>query len=134
MIRSRNCDNLTGNEFARQIIALHLQVGASQAGIRYAGVRMPFAGVIESAYIYCALLTDADDSVRIDLHKNAASILGATVDPVAADTATDLAPTTTTFAAGDVLKAVITTGAGDALEGDLILEVRPELGRELLPA
>jgi hypothetical protein len=131
MIRSRNCDQAEGNEFAQKIITLQIDVPASQAGIRFAGVRMPFAGTLVSAHVYAATLTDADDSVRIDLHKGAASVLPATVDPVAADTATSLAPNATTFDAGDVFKAVITTGAGDAIAGTITLVVRPDLGTEV---
>lgn len=133
MIRSRNCDQATGHEFTENIIPLHIEAGASLAGVIKAGVRMPWAGKIKSAHIYAATLTDADDSVRVDLHKNGASILDATVDPVAADTTTSLAGAADTeFAAGDEISVVITTGVGDALVGDVTLVVRPELGTELL--
>ncbi|HEY3499446.1 MAG TPA: hypothetical protein VGK73_32375 [Polyangiaceae bacterium] len=130
MIRDRNIK--TDANFARETVLLDVTAGASQAGVRITGWRAPYAGVIVSAHVYCATITDADDSVRVDLHKNAASVLGATVDPVAADTATALNVTTTSFAAGDVLKSVVTTGVGDALAGAITLVVRPELGVEAL--
>lgn len=130
MIRDRNIK--TDANFARETVNLSVLAGASLAGVRIDGWRAPYAGVIVSAHVYAAVLTDADDSVRVDLHKNAASVLSATVDPVASDTATALNVTTTTFAAGDLLKSVVTTGVGDALSGSITLVVRPELGVEAL--
>jgi hypothetical protein len=132
MIRSRNVDNLTGNEFAQETVILPINVGASVAAVIQAAWRAPYAGKLVSAHVYCATITDADDSVRADLKKDGTSMLGATVDPVTADTMTDLVPTTLTFAAGAKLQAVITTGVGDAFIGNLVLVVRPLVGQELL--
>lgn len=121
----------TDADFARSTVHLSVAAGASLTAVRIDGERMAFAGKVVSAHVYCATLTDGDDGVRVDLHKNAASILTATVDPVAADTTTSLAGAAgTTFAAGDVFKSVVTTGAGDALEGSISLVVRPLLGAE----
>ncbi len=132
MIRSRNCDDVEGNEFAQETVILPINVAAGVAGVIQGAWRAPYAGRLVSAHVYCATITDADDSVRADLKKNGASVLPATIDPVAADTMTTLAPNATTFVAGDKLQAVITTGAGDAFIGNLVLVVRPSLGHELL--
>lgn len=133
MIRNRNIsDDNTHNSFAQETIILPINVGASIAAAIQSAWRAPWAGKILSAYAYCATMTDADDSVRVDLKIDGTSALGATVDPVAADTATSLAPTTTTFAAGAKLQAVITTGLADAFIGNLVLVVRPLLGVEAL--
>jgi hypothetical protein len=132
MIRSRNCDQSVGNEFAQKIINLHVEAGASLAGVIKAGTRIPWAGKVVSAHVYCATITDADDSVRVDLHKNGASILDATVDPVAADTLTSLAGAADEdLAAADKIQVVITTGVGDAFVGDVVLVIRPDLGTEV---
>lgn len=133
MIRSRNVDPLVGNEFAQETVILPINVGAGVASVIQSAWRAPYAGKLVLAYVYCATMTDADDSVRADLKKNGTSMLAATIDPVTADTATSLAPTIgLTFALGDKLQAVILTGAGDAFIGNLILVVRPLLGQELL--
>jgi len=132
MIRSRNCDDVTGNEFCQQQVILPINVGAGVASVIQAAWRAPWAGKLVAAHVYAATLTDADDSIRADLKKNGTSMLGATVDPVTNDTVTDLVPTTLTFAAGDKLQAVILTGAGDAFIGNLVLVVRPLIGKELL--
>lgn len=126
MIKDRNIHS--GAQFARETVNLSILAGASLAGVRIDGWRAPYPGRIISAHIYAAVVTDADDSARVDLHKNAASILSASVDPVASDTATALSPTDLEFNEGDVLKTVVTTGAGDALSGSLTLVVRPYLG------
>lgn len=130
MIRNRGLDP-TLCSAGWNVIILDTVTGASAAGVRQAGAVMPYAGKIVSAKHYCATLTDADDSLRVDLHKGASSILSATVDPVAADTVVNLAGAAgTTFAADDVIKAVITSGVGDALEGQITLVIRPLMGRE----
>lgn len=126
MIRSRNVDPVS--EFAQHPISLPCNEGASVAGVVVASTILPFAGKIVSAKFYCAALTDADDSARIDLLKNGVSILSAAVDPTAADTTTTLSPTTLTFSASDRLSLKVTTGAGDALRGSLTIVVRPLLG------
>lgn len=127
MIRSRNID--PNAEFVQETVKLSVAAGASLAGVRIDGWRAPWPGKIISAHVYAATLTDADDSARVDLHKNASSILSATVDPVAADTTTALAGAAgIEFAEGDVLKSVVTTGSGDALAGSIILVVRPFTG------
>ena len=131
MIRDRNVD--PSADFLDQIIPLSVIVPASQAAVAYAAVRIPWAHVLVSATFDALVVTDADDSVRIDLHREGASILGATVDPVAADTSTVLTVTgDDNGAADDLYELVVTTGAGDALVGTLTLVVRPEAGRERL--
>lgn len=133
MIRDRNVDDNTDQaKFTWETVILPINVGASIASVIQAAWRAPYAGVLLAAYVYCATITDADDSVRADLKKNGTSMLGATVDPVTADTMTSLAPTTLTFAAGDKLQAVILTGVGDAFIGNLVLTVRPSIGKEAL--
>jgi hypothetical protein len=126
VIKSRNIH--PDAEFGQESVNLSILAGASLSGVRIDGWRAPWPGKIVSAHIYAAVVTDADDTARVDLHKNAASILSAAVDPVASDTATALSPTDLEFNAGDVLKSVVTTGAGDALSGSLCLIVRPYLG------
>jgi len=130
MIRSRNIK--TDATFAQETVTLSILAGASLTAVKIDGWRAPYAGKIVSAHIYAAVVTDADDSARVDLFKGASSVLAASVDPVTSDTVTALTPTTSTFAAGDVLKSVVTTGAGDALSGSLVLVVRPLLGAEAL--
>lgn len=131
MIRDRNVD--PSADFVDQIIPLTVNVPASQAAVAYAAARIPWAHVLVSAIFNALIVTDADDTVRIDLHREGASILGATVDPVAADTETTLTVTgAAAGAAGDLYELVVTTGAGDALVGTLTLVVRPEVGRERL--
>jgi sugar/nucleoside kinase (ribokinase family) len=133
MIRDRNIDEGTDQaKFAQETVILPINVGAGVAGVIQSAWRAPYAGKILAAHVYCATITDADDSARADLKINGVSALAATVDPVAADTLTSLAPTTVTFAAGDKLQAVITTGAGDAFIGNLVLVVRPLIGHEAL--
>lgn len=126
MIKDRNVSNAA--QFAQETVTLSILAGASLTGVRVDGWRAPYPGKIVSAHIYAAVVTDSDDSARVDLHKNAASILSATVDPVASDTTTALSPTDLEFNEGDVLKSVVTTGAGDALSGSIVLVVRPYLG------
>ena len=131
MIRSRNVDPTA--EFGQLVIPVNVNVPASQAAVSYGAAIIPWAHKLVSAKFYASVVTDADDSVRIDLHRAGASILGATVDPVAADTITTFTVTgSLTGAADAVYELVATTGAGDALVGTLVLVVRPLLGRERL--
>lgn len=133
MIRDRNIDEGTDQaKFTLESVILPINVGASVASVIQSAWRAPYAGKIVSAHVYCATITDADDSVRADLKINGTTALGATVDPVTNDTLTSLAPTTLTFASGDKIQAVILTGAGDAFIGNLVLVVRPLLGHEAL--
>lgn len=128
MIRSRNVDPAA--VFAQQTVSLPCNEGASVAGVAVASVILPFQGKLLSAKFYCSALTDADDSARVDLLKNGSSVLSAAVDPVAADTTTALAPTAagSLFNAADRYSLQVTTGAGDALRGTLVLTYRPLLG------
>lgn len=127
MIRDRNI--APTSEFVKETIKLSVLGGASLSGVRIDGWRAPYAGVIESAHVYCATLTDSDDSVKVDLHKGGSSILSAPVDPVAGDTLTALPGAAgKTFEANDVLKSVVTTGSGDAIAGSIIVVVRPYTG------
>lgn len=128
MIRDRNLD--PSADAFKQSVVLNLNAGASLAGVEHGAIRMPYTGKVLSAYVRASTLTDADDSVRVDLQKNGVSMLGATVDPVAAATTTSLAPTTTAFVSGDVISVVLTTGAGDALVGAVTLTYRPYLGSQ----
>ncbi len=136
MIRSRNVDPVA--EFAQKIASLSCNEGASLAGVEVASVILPFSGKLLSAKFFCSALTDADDSARVDLLKNGASILAAAVDPVAANTTTTLTPTSgTDFVATDRYGLKVTTGAGDAIRGTLVLTYRNLLGgveRKLLAA
>lgn len=136
MIRARNCDETTGFEFAQESNSLAIIVGASVAAVPQAAFRAPYAGKVVSAHIYAATMTDADDSIRVDLRKNGVSILTGTVDPVTNDTMTLLplvaVAASTAFAVGDKIQAYITTGVGDAFVGNVVLVVRPLLGKELL--
>jgi len=131
MIRNRNIDHSGAASFTHQAIVLALSVGASVTAGIVAGFRAPYKGKVVAAHVYAATLTDADDSARIDLRKNGTTMLGATVDPVAADTATSLAPTTLTFDEGDKIQVYATTGSGDAMVGSVTVVIRPLLGREV---
>lgn len=138
MIRDKNVDQTANqNHHACMAINCHLSLGAGVAGVIQGGWRAPFAGKIVSAALYCATLTDADDSVRIDVQKNGASVLSATQDPGAADTGSAMSLSATAsllaFAAGDKIQVVATTGAGDAMVGTCTIVVRPRIGRELMP-
>ena len=126
MIRDRNLD--PNADAFKTVVVLPINVGASVAGVIQTAVRAPYAGKIASAHVWALSLTDADDSVRVDLRKNGTSLLAATVDPVAADTTTSLAPTTVAFIAGDMLQVYLTTGVGDAMVGTVTLVLRPYLG------
>lgn len=131
MIRDRNID--PSADALDQIIPLQVNAGASLAAVAYAAARIPWAHELISAHFAALVVTDSDDSVRIDLHRAGASILGATVDPVAADTTTALTITGATRGAANALyEIVVTTGTGDALVGTLTLVVRPLAGRERL--
>jgi hypothetical protein len=126
MIRDYNVDP-TYSQFARKTIVIPVNEGASVAGVAVGGFRAEFAGTIISAIFRCLALTDADDTVRIEVEKNGSDIVAA-VDPVAADTTTTLTVTDSDLADGDLIQLKVTTGAGDALRGYLQLEVRPDLG------
>lgn len=126
MIRDRNL-NADADAF-KQCVVLNINAGASLAGVEHGAHRVPFTGKVLSAHIRCSTLTDADDSVRVDLQKNGVSMLAASVDPVAAATTTALTLTTSTFVAGDIIALVLTTGAGDAMVGAVTLVYRPYLG------
>lgn len=128
MIRDRNLD--PSADAFKSTVSLYVTCGASETAVEKSSVRMPFTGKLLSAYVRCATITDADNSVRVDLHKNGVTMLGATVDPVDAGTTTSLAPTTTAFVAGDLLAVVMTTGASDALTGSVTLVFRPYLGSQ----
>lgn len=129
MIRSGNIDpNNSYNEFAQQVISIDCAVGASFDNA-VAGVIMPWAGKIISAKFRAFHMTDADDSVKVDILKNDVAITSAAVDPTAADTTTTFSLTSSTFAAGDIISLDVLTGAGDDLYGTLTLVVRPYLGR-----
>jgi hypothetical protein len=133
MIRARNCDDVQGYEFAQESSTLNITVGASVAGVAQCAWRAPYAGKVLAAHVYAATMTDADDSIRVDLRKNNVSLLTAATDPVTNDTMTQLPLIAgSTFVAGDRLQAFITTGVGDAFIGNIILVVRPLLGKELL--
>ncbi len=125
-IREKNLD--PNNDALKQVAVISINAGASLAGVIHGAVRVPFTGKLLSAHVYAATLTDADDSVRVDLQKNGVTMLGSTVDPVAANTTTSLAPTVTAFVAGDLLQVVMTTGSGDAMVGSVTLVFRPYLG------
>jgi hypothetical protein len=136
-VRDKNIDHTANqNHHACMALNFHINMGAGVAGVIQGGWRAPFAGKIISAAVYAATLTDADDSVRLDVQKNGASVLSATTDPGAADTGTAMSLSTTTstisFAAGDKIQVVGTTGAGDAMVGTVSVIVRPRVGRELL--
>jgi sugar/nucleoside kinase (ribokinase family) len=138
VIQDKNVDNTAAkNNFAQTALNFFLSVGAGVAGVIQGGWRAPWAGKIVSVIVYAATLTDADDSVRIDVQKNGVTVLSATVDPGAADTATVATLSATAsvlaFAAGDKIQVVATTGAGDAMVGTVSVMVRPRLGRELMP-
>lgn len=120
--------NNSYNEFAQQVIAIACSAGAS-FNDAIGGVVMPWAGKIISAKFRAFSMTDADDSVRVDVLLNDTGITAAAVDPVAADTTTTFTLTTTEFDAGDIIALDVLTGAGDALFGTLTLVVRPYLGK-----
>jgi hypothetical protein len=90
------------------------------------------AGTIISAIFRCNTLTDADDSARVDVHKNGVSILSAAVDPTTASSTTTFTLTDTDLADGTLITGVVTTGAGDAIRGYFQFEIRPDLGSEEL--
>lgn len=127
MIKSRNIH--PDAEFGQETLKLDTTGGASLAGVRIDGWVAPWPGKIVRVRHYCATLTDGDDSARVDLHKNAASILTAAIDPSAADTTvTPVLGADVEFNEGDVLKSVVTTGVGDAIAGAFSVTVRPYLG------
>lgn len=138
MIQDKNIDATAGkNNHAHAALNFHVNVGAGVAGVIQGGARMPWAGKIVGVSVYAATLTDADDSVRLDVQKNGTTVLSATVDPGAADTGTAATLSATasvlSFAAGDKIQVVATTGAGDAMVGTVTVFVRPRVGRELMP-
>lgn len=127
-IRSKNIsDNNSYNEFAQQLLALPVNIGASH-NANAVEVVMPWAGKIISASFRCSQITDADDSARVKVIKNTTDLVAAAVDPTAADTTTTFTLNASTFAAGDILKGHVLTGAGDALVGTFLFVVRPYLG------
>ena len=134
MIESQNVS--PNADIIEQAIPLAINAGASLAGVSHGGWRAPWKGKLLRADVYASVVTDADDSVRVDLHVDGASALTGTVDPVAADTTTVLPLTTspTEFEAGDIIEPVLTTGAGDALVGTVTIVVRPLAGRERIAA
>lgn len=126
MIRDRNIDpNL---ELGRHVVNLQHSTTVIAAGTEQAGMVMPYAGKIVALYYRARDLTDADDSVRVDVKLNGVSILAAPVDPVATGTNTTLVALTTTFAAGDTLTLNVTTASGDTSIGSLTIVFRPYLG------
>lgn len=128
MIRSKNIEpDNSYNEFAQQLLPLVVNIGASH-NANAAEVVMPWAGKIISASFRCSQITDADDTVRVKVIKNTTDIVAAAVDPTAADTTTTFTLNASTFAAGDILKGHVLTGAGDALVGTFLFVVRPYLG------
>lgn len=131
MISSGNIEpNNSYNEFAQQVICMGVNIGASHNANAVEAV-MPWAGKVISAKFRCSQITDADDSARVKVIKNTTDMVAAAVDPTAADTTTTFTLTAgTTFAAGDILKGHVLTGAGDALVGTFIFVVRPYLGRQ----
>jgi hypothetical protein len=133
-IRDKNIDHDNDNNtFAQQSLVFSINVGASVSGVIQGGWKAPWDGKIVSAHVYCATITDADDSIRVDIRKDTVSLLDATVDPVAADTATTLTVNDDDFDADDVLQVYMTTAGSDAFIGTVTLIVRPRLGRELMP-
>lgn len=127
MIKSRNVD--PNAEFGQETVKLNTTAGASLAGVRIDGWVAPWPGRIVRVRHYTATLTDADASVRVDLHKGAASILTASTNPSAADTTvTPVLGADDEFNEGDVLKSVVTTGVGDAIAGSFSVTLRPYLG------
>lgn len=130
MISSGNIEpNNSYNEFAQEIIALPVNVGASVNQIVVEAI-MPWAGKIISAKFRASTLTDADDSARVKPQVDGVDAVAAAVDPTADATTTTFTLTTTTFAAGAILQGHVLTGAGDALVGTFIFVVRPYLGRQ----
>ncbi len=128
MIRSKNIEpDNSYNEFAQQLLPLVVNIGASH-NANAAEVVMPWAGKIISASFRCSQITDADDTVRVKVIKNTTDLVAAAVDPTAADTTTTFTLNASTFAAGDILKGHVLTGAGDALVGTFLFVVRPYLG------
>lgn len=128
MIRSKNIEpDNSYNEFAQQLLPLVVNIGASH-NANAAEVVMPWAGKIISAKFRCSQITDADDTVRVKVIKNTTDLVAAAVDPTAADTTTTFTLNASTFAAGDILKGHVLTGAGDALVGTFLFVVRPYLG------
>lgn len=128
MIRSKNIEpDNSYNEFAQQLLPLVVNIGASH-NANAAEVVMPWAGKIISASFRCSQITDADDTVRVKVIKNTTNLVAAAVDPTAADTTTTFTLNASTFAAGDILKGHVLTGAGDALVGTFLFVVRPYLG------
>ena len=128
MIRSKNIEpNNSYNEFAQQLLTLPVNIGASH-NANAVEVVMPWAGKIISASFRCSQITDADDTVRVKVIKNTTDLVAAAVDPTAADTTTSFTLNASTFAAGDILKGHVLTGAGDALVGTFLFVVRPYLG------
>lgn len=128
MIKDRNLS--PDADAFKQVASLHFTGAASLVAESRAGLRCPWTGKIVSAHVYCAVLTDSDDSVRVDLQKNGVSMLSATVDPVATGTTTALTISAANAAvvAGDIITVVLTTGVGDAIAGSITLVVRPYLG------
>lgn len=128
MIRSKNIEpDNSYNEFAQQLLPLVVNIGASH-NANAAEVVMPWAGKIISASFRCSQITDADDTVRVKVIKNTTDLVAAAVDPTAANTTTTFTLNASTFAAGDILKGHVLTGAGDALVGTFLFVVRPYLG------
>lgn len=128
MIDNKNLDK-DATFLLHPIVLGPVAVAASQSNIEQAAVRMPYSGKIVSIHFHTVALTDADDSVRLDVKKGSTSVLTATVDPVAAGTVaagTLKTDGTARFVAGDKLALFATTGAGDAITGgSATMVVRP---------
>lgn len=133
MIDNKNIDP-TATMLRIPVVLAKDAVAASQSDIEQAAFRAPFAGTILSVHFHTVALTDADDSVRLDIKKGSTSVLSATVDPVSAGTVaagTLKTDGTEDFVAGDKLALFATTGSGDAITSlSATLVIRPQAGSE----
>lgn len=130
MILSRNIDPRA--RFAQVHVPLPIRAAASETDLGHGAFIPLWAGEIVSVTIYTSQLTDADNSVTVDLKKNGVSLLATPIDPVAAGDLYELTLLSTSFAAEDEIVVHATTGAGDLFVATLTLVVRPLLGGQEL--
>lgn len=100
----------------REVVTLRNgpQVPASQTALKVADVRMPRAGRVQTAHIFCRALAG---TVSVDIHKNDVSILSAVVTPTAGDQVAGTVSTSLgAFGLGDRLSAKVTTAGASTLD------------------
>lgn len=140
MIRDKNVDPVTGNNFTTQEVFLHgcAALANSQTGTIIAQWKAPWAGKIVMATT-CANSVTA--TITWDLWNSTTgksmytgTATPGTMTPVQATTTDETANMTTkAFASGDILQFQYTSnGSGASTRNDMRLIVRPLVGKEII--